>query len=930
MNKRIKIALAFIILCIIGGAIFLIIKLHAKNDGISKDVKERIPQCEEEVNEKELTPLEVDNSNRRRLNDDTSFKPFKIYLDLTFIKYQASLDEKLSKHIDQVIKSMEKAKNTLETIFLVKPFVTRWIVRAENLQKLGIEKFNENFFKKEGEPTKNLYDIGYDLYIFPKFGELNSMGSWGIYYKDTNKRPMVTKMTLSTKFNFDKNGSEKYLNVFFLHYFTHLLGFSGTYIKDNFPDNPYLIKKDKFNVERHYITSKKVIETAKKYFNCNNIEGVELDNKGIINGVSTHWEPRILLGDYMSSFGIEYEEHAISEITLSLMEDSGWYKANYFTGGLMRFGKNKGCDFLYEKCVDQKTHKTNFMNEFFDELYLDRVTPSCTSGRQSRNYKVFYQFSSVIPEEFQYFEKNTLGGSSSYADYCPIMDSKRDETENDYYVGNCKNGADIYGYNSRYKSKTENKFYYGIRNSQLPKEFGESLNKDNSFCVINSLVLKSNSLNYKYNFTAPRAMCHEMICSDRTLTIKINDEYIVCPRQGGKVVIDGYDGFILCPDYNLICTGTTMCNDLFDCVEKKSLVKSSAFVYDYIINTSQDYGKEEAKAPIVAYEESSNGFCPKNCARCNEKKACLKQKVENQCTSIDPNCASCFQDTNNKICTKCKNNLFLSNNKCYEVKTSLIVNNREKSCSSLMTGCRTCITNAICTECNSGYGLEYDSRKCKTLNSLDKKYYYDSKDRTYKKCDLGVPNCYYCSNSNYCYRCNTGYFLIETDNDVWDHSKCYSKGDIQNIFEFYNKNTTHRPLCSSKIPGCYTCNTIGSLCKRCQDEYKLVNNKKECQLKTINNCRKKFPHCVKCEAGLNKCITCDSGYTPKRLERLGKCFPQPTNNEYYYDKQRDLYIKCLDSPYLEYCYNCLDAHTCTNCDTRIHKLINGQCIRTSN
>ena len=34
---------------------------------------------------------------------------------------------------------------------------------------------------------------------------------------------------------------------------------------------------------------------------------------------------------------------AISEITLALLEDSGWYKANYYTGGLMRFGKNKGC-----------------------------------------------------------------------------------------------------------------------------------------------------------------------------------------------------------------------------------------------------------------------------------------------------------------------------------------------------------------------------------------------------------------------------------------------------------------------------------------------------------------------------------------------------------------------------------------------------------
>ena len=118
------------------------------------------------------------------------------------------------------------------------------------------------FFKKKGEESQNLVQIGYDLYIFPKFGELNSMGSWGIYYKDTNKRPIVTKMTLSTRFNFGKNGSEKYLDVFFLHYFTHLLGFSGTYIKENFPDNPYLIKKDKFGVERHYITSKKVIETA--------------------------------------------------------------------------------------------------------------------------------------------------------------------------------------------------------------------------------------------------------------------------------------------------------------------------------------------------------------------------------------------------------------------------------------------------------------------------------------------------------------------------------------------------------------------------------------------------------------------------------------------------------------------------------------------
>ena len=943
MSKRFKIILAFVILCVIASAIFLIIKFHVKDDDL-KDIKKRENLCEMEVNQNDILPLEVDESlNLRALENEEQFKPFKIYLDLTFIKYQASLDPKLSQNLEKVINSMEKAKSTLETIFQVTPFVTRWIVTEENLQSLGIEKFNQDFFKKKGEKSQNLKDIGYDLYIFPKFGNITSMGSWGIYYKDTNKRPMVTKMTLSTNFNFDKNGSEKYLNVFFLHYFTHMMGFSGTYIKENFPNNPYLIKVDKYNIERHYITSKKVIETAKKYFNCENIVGLELDNKGIINGVSTHWEPRILLGDYMSSFGIEYEEQAISEITLSLMEDSGWYKANYYTGGLMRFGKNKGCDFLYEKCVNPKTHKATFLNEFFDELYTGRITPSCTSGRQSRNYKVFYQYSSEIPQEFQYFEKTNRGGSSSYADYCPIMDSLNEEMKNDYYVGNCKNGADMYGYNSRYKNENNNKYYYGIKNSELPKEFGEKLNTDNSFCVINSLVLKNKASSYKYNYTAPRAMCHEMICSNRSLTIKINNEYIVCPRQGGKVEIDGYNGFILCPDYNLICTGTVMCNDLFDCVKNKSLVKNA--IYDYEINTSQDYGQEENKTSIEAYEESTDGFCPKDCGRCNEKKECLKGKTNQlgsptpvittipipnvkQCNSIDPYCSDCTED--NKYCTKCKNNYHLYQNKCYEVKDGFMQGKNFRACKSYISGCNLCITDQVCTKCNDGYVLEFETKRCRRPDALKKQYYYDSKDNTYKKCDYKIPNCLYCTyNGDYCYRCNTGYHTIENGEEVYDHNRCYHNDDLPNKFSYYTKNSTHRPLCSTKsnLKNCYSCNTVGSKCNQCKAGYKWYQ-KKYCVENGgyTNNCPTIIGNCDKCNG--YKCTQCAYGYTPDPKE-IGKCFPIPKKNDYYYDSNQKTYIKCLDSPYLDRCLACKDAKTCVQCDTKSHILSNGKCIKIS-
>ena len=935
MTKRIKIALIFIILCIIGSAIFLIVHLYLK-DNDSKDIKERIPQCEMEVNENEIIPLEVDEPNQSRRLDNEEFKDFKIYLDLAYIKYQASLNPELSKHLGKVISSMEKAKSTLEQLFLVKPFVTRWIVRAENLESLGIEKFNTDFFKRKGETSKNLKDIGYDLYIFPKFGELNSLGSWGIYYKDKNNRPMVTKMTLSSKFNFEKNGSDKFLNVFFLHYFTHLLGFSGTYIKDNFPQNSYIIKEDKYNIERHYIASKKVIETAKKYFNCDYITGVELDNKGLVNGVSSHWEPRILLGDYMSSFGIEYEEQAISEITLSLMEDSGWYKANYYTGGLMRFGKNKGCDFLYEKCVNQQTHKAVFLNEFFDELYKDRITPSCSSGRQSRNYKVFYQYSSAIPNDFQYFEKTNRGGSSSYADYCPIMDSLKSEMENDYYVGNCKNGADIYGYNSRYININNNKFYYGVQNTELPKEFGETLNTDNSFCVINSLVYSKNSTNYKYNYTAPRAMCHEMFCSERSLTIKINNEYLVCPRQGGKVEIEGYNGFLLCPDYNLICTGSVMCNDLFDCVNKKSLVKNST--YDYEINTSQDYGKEESKNALDAYEESSNGFCPKDCGRCNEKKECLKKKdipkpqgntlsLPNnikKCNSIDPNCSDCTED--NKYCTKCKDNLYLYQNRCYQIQTGIMKGKSFRKCRSFMSGCISCISEQVCTQCDYDYVLEFDTKRCRRPDALKKKYFYDSKDNTYKKCDYKIPNCQYCTNSDYCYRCNSGFHIIENGLGQYDHKKCYSNTDLPNKFSYYTKNSTHRTLCSSKIEGCQSCNTVGSICKSCKAGYQWYK-RKYCTLQNQNynnNCPSNIANCDKCIN--SNCVQCSYGFSLDIKEK-GKCFPTPKNNDYYYDSNQKTYIKCLDSPYLDRCLACKDSQTCVQCDSKSHILSNGKCIK---
>ena len=166
----------------------------------------------------------------------------------------------------------------------------------------------------------------------------------------------------------------------------------------------------------------------------------------------SHWEQRILLGDYMGAV-IYQEEMAISEITLALLEDSGWYKINYFTGGLMRFGKNKGCEFIQNICLDSY-YNTQFENEFFD--YNERYTPSCSAGRQSRTYAILNIYNYIMDNTYWYnFIYDNTGniyysGSMYTTDYCPTHGQRIDETNNGYFTGHCKYGNGSYGNNIYY------------------------------------------------------------------------------------------------------------------------------------------------------------------------------------------------------------------------------------------------------------------------------------------------------------------------------------------------------------------------------------------------------------------------------------------------------------------------------------------------
>jgi len=305
------------------------------------------------------------------------------------------------------------------------------------------------------------------------------------------------------------------------------------------------------DLPKKMIVTPKVVNAARKHFGCNNLEGVELEDQGGEGTKNSHWESRVMLGDFM--IGESYGDNVISEITLALFEDSGWYKVNYYTGGLFRYGKNKGCDFVQKKCINSE--KSSFPNEFC----TTPDAPMCFGSNLSRGICNLSKINGTIPLPYSYFSNETLGGYE-LADYCPIakyIDDKKDM----FFSSSCAIGHLNY------------------------PDLGEDIGI-NSGCFMSSLVQKSNK-NYDSLKENKRAICHYYKCNsaDQSYTVTILDKTISCNKEGEAKSVEGFEGTFICTDFNSICTKDTPCKDAIDCAVKKVAYKQGNTIFSNNIVT---------------------------------------------------------------------------------------------------------------------------------------------------------------------------------------------------------------------------------------------------------------------------------------------------------------------------------------------------------
>ena len=837
---------------------------------------------------------EDENEKIKKERYNATFVPLNIFLDLTNFNYTFPNDTFGNESKVIFIEAMKRAKEILESYLYIEVDYNYHIDYDIDY----FETQHEIFYYDDIIPNTTLYP--YNFFIIFSFVDYGGSDyNYEIAVEDAFV-PIIGIVCIDT--NLEQSQIKiNYLTNFMLHQFIHILGFDYNTL---FQKNLTLFQSDTFLKEESFPN---LVSYAKRYFDCSRITGIDTVSDSFSFG-NMCWPSRLLLGEIMTDF-IYPEEQILSGFTLAFLQDLPYLQViKNYTGGLMRFGKNKGCNFFFEMCDQDFDNKSLvFANEFNLPTVLssplDPPEPSCSSGRLSKTVHLY--------RDNDYTRKKIL-------DNCPISEFNGLNSE-DIYIGHC-NLQDS-----------------SVEDEDLKIILKESFTS-NSFCVLSSLVPQE-----KEDESKIRAVCYEMYCSSKSLTIKIGDEYLVCPRSGGKIEAKNLSGFLLCPDYNLICTGKEVCNSNYDCFKKHSEEKAETFFYDYDIKTTQYSVDYISSTPIYGYELGVDGKCPYKCSQCDSNKICKKcgphytideNNINKICIEKDPNCVSYLNDDDD-FCRQCKTGYSLAKDDTIYLCVSdldkhFFVPDSSDSdypykirCNKRIDNCDTCESKTKCTKCLDDDNYKpVDGITCLELST--KTFYFDETEEQYKYCTYKDSKCSKCQlntdNNFECLECESGYALFHegtepivcTDKEEKTLDKYYSEDEGNNYYP-----------CNNAIQYCDTC-LNKQVCKSCSEPYDLV---------TVNNINNKL--CIKldekkyyqdsdnnnyyflCETSLSNCLTCDSKTKCNSckddfgIEEHDICISK-SSPLYYLDSTINKYVLC--SSRISNCKSCTSSDYCIECN----------------
>lgn len=514
---------------------------------------------------------------------EDSYKPLRLHVDFSYL--DTSKNQIAANFIKNNI--MGNVKKIFEKMLKVKRLMNTLKFNQKNCADIEIP----SYLKNSGS------GVNADLVIIATLEETG-------YFKQErieaaaihctqnkfNGRPVLGFIQFQSDLLFDKS-TEEYMVWLALHEITHVLAFSSQLYTDFLDKNGKKFEYASMIIEEYneqlgkkitYLKTPKVLEKAREHFNCPSLIGVPMEYNGGQGTVGSHWSKRYMNTEYM--IGDSYGENLMSSITLALFEDSGWYSPDYNTSNLFLWGKNKGCEFFKDNCAYDKSDnifkkelsllnstsekslkksnlkkasknineqkssykmkseiKTKLSVEYnvIDLIQKDAMIPVeiatpfnnefctrpnkevCSISHLFRGVCLMQNYVSPLPDSFRYFKNDHFGGVDNMTDKCPISIEIKEERT--YGGGSCRIGKKLKDIETICPECAC--FMSSLTQDNIPEEqFGEL-----------------------------DATCFEYKCTaSNKLQIVLEDKIYDC-NGTNETYIPGYNGYIKCPDPNILC-----------------------------------------------------------------------------------------------------------------------------------------------------------------------------------------------------------------------------------------------------------------------------------------------------------------------------------------------------------------------------------------
>ncbi|KAL7607136.1 uncharacterized protein LOC111920667 [Lactuca sativa] len=386
--------------------------------------------------------------------------------------------------------------------------------------------------------------------------------------------------------------AETLLSATLIHEVIHVLGFDPhafTHFRDERKRRRTQVTKQMVDEKLGRMVTRvvlpRVVMHSRYHYGAfsENFTGLELEDGGGRGTSGSHWEKRLLMNEIMT--GSVDTRSVVSKMTLALLEDSGWYEANYSMAEVLDWGSNQGTEFVTSPC------------NIWKGAYHCNTTQfsGCTYNREAEGYCPILNYSGDLPPWARYFPQPNKGGQSSLADYCTYFVA--------YSDGSC----------------------IDTNSARMPDRMLGEVRGSNSRCMASSLVRNG----FVRGSMAQGNGCYQHRCVNMTLEVAVDGIWKACPEAGGPVQFPGFNGELICPAHHELCS-----------VKKNPLLVSTQCPNSCNSNGDCVNGKCICFLGFHGHDCSKRS-CPRNC---NGNGKCLKNGIC-QCadgfTGIDCSTAVC-------------------------------------------------------------------------------------------------------------------------------------------------------------------------------------------------------------------------------------------------------------------------------------------------